>query len=517
MALGSLPELRTDYGPDLGKVAATANVLDQMQRRKALQNALSTYRPGSGPSQDAIRNALALSPEVGVHLMATEAQMGKRGAEEQLKGAELKLKQIESADKMLNFGIRQLQLANIDNYPQIRSDLVAADPGFARHLPDPSVFTQTENPQKDFEQFKQYTLNMGMTVKDRLAQAKLELEKTTPKMGPTLYGEGDTKQSSVIMPGQGVMPVGGRAKIASADAHLTAKSDQEYQELIKQRELGQVPLSPEQEATLTSYEARKFGQAGGIKPFSEWDEKDRDTSYDKWMILNEKPRFSNRDPKSINEWERGLRDYMSRYGIDMGDVALSRADIKGGTASLINQKKVRGMMGSFVRNIDKQISRIDEITSNIDRIGVRGLDVPWRELKTRAIGSADEKILEAYVAEISREIGKLTTGSSASIAELSVEAQKKWDKIHDVNLTLPELKRLLEETRHMGDMRLQSADEEISATRQSLKSSGGKPPAVPSPSAAMSDPSVALQGKPPGTYKNKAGKIIKWDGTKVIP
>lgn len=134
-------------------------------------------------------------------------------------------------------------------------------------------------------------------------------------------------------------------------------------------------------------------------------------------------------------------------------------------SSLMLQQKQRGMMGSFVKNLNKQLTRVDTVIKDvISRIGVRGIDLPLRELNVRFKGSGHEKVLESYLIEISNEIGKLSTGSSASIRELSTDAQERWAKIHDPNLSFKELKKILDETQTMANMRLDSTDEEINET-----------------------------------------------------
>ena len=138
-------------------------------------------------------------------------------------------------------------------------------------------------------------------------------------------------------------------------------------------------------------------------------------------------------------------------------------------SSLMQQEKQRGMMGSFVRNLDKQLERTDHVMKDvISRVGTRAVDLPLRQLRTKFVGSGHEMVLEAYLIEISNEIGKLSTGSVASVRELSTEAQERWAKIHDPNLSLKELQLILEETQTMGQMRLESTEEQIKETMDSL-------------------------------------------------
>jgi len=179
--------------------------------------------------------------------------------------------------------------------------------------------------------------------------------------------------------------------------------------------------------------------------------------------------------------------------------------------SLALQQKQRGMMGSFVANLDKQVNRVDKImTDVVKRVGVRAIDLPLRELRTRVVGSGQEKVVEAYLIEISNEIGKLSTGSSASVRELSTEAQDRWAKIHDPNLSIKELKIILDETKAMGKMRLDSTDQEINRTSDLLKNvRENTSPSTTQPKGKT----VVKKFVSPSTGKTK---LIYSDGTEEI-
>ena len=114
-----------------------------------------------------------------------------------------------------------------------------------------------------------------------------------------------------------------------------------------------------------------------------------------------------------------------------------RASVKGLTSSIAFQEKQHGAMGNFIINLHSQVDKIEDIGNRIvKRFGVKALDVPRRELLTRFIGSGDEKVIEAYLTEISNEVGKLSTSSQASIRELSDSAQQKWAKNSRPNLII---------------------------------------------------------------------------------
>lgn len=153
---------------------------------------------------------------------------------------------------------------------------------------------------------------------------------------------------------------------------------------------------------------------------------------------------------------------------------IPRAAVKSLTGSLAFQEKQRGAMGSFITNLNEQVAKIEKIgTDIVSRIGVRALDLPKREILTRFIGSGHEKVLEAYLIEISNEVGKLSTSSQASIRELSTEAQQRWSSIHDPNLSMNELLKVLQATRELANIRKRSVDKEIDVTNERLRNIGG--------------------------------------------
>ena len=158
------------------------------------------------------------------------------------------------------------------------------------------------------------------------------------------------------------------------------------------------------------------------------------------------------------------------------DFIAPRTAYKALASSLRNQEKQRGMMGSFVGNLNKQLKRVDEIGSELTRVDPRIINIPIRAWKTKIAGSGHEKAFEAYLLEISNEIAKLSTGSQASIRELSTDAQDRWAKIHDPNLSLPDLKIILAETKQMANMRLDSTDDEIRFTKSKLRNIMGETP-----------------------------------------
>lgn len=154
------------------------------------------------------------------------------------------------------------------------------------------------------------------------------------------------------------------------------------------------------------------------------------------------------------------------------DYAANKADNAAFSSSITQQQKQLGSMGSFVKNMDAQINKVGELSKKLSTFDTRLLNVPLRAARGRIAGSADQAKYDMYLTEIESEIGKLATGSSASVSELSVSAQEKWDKIHDKNLSIKDMLELLKETREAGKLRMKSVEDQLAETRAQQRNRG---------------------------------------------
>jgi hypothetical protein len=179
------------------------------------------------------------------------------------------------------------------------------------------------------------------------------------------------------------------------------------------------------------------------------------------------------DPKRVNSRTAKIfaQAEMTNKGVDYTGIS---GDISAIGKSIDQQEKQIGSMGSFVRNIEKQVDRVKDVAGKIRSFDTRLLNIPLRTLRGKFAGSPDQAKLDMYVEEISSETAKLATGSTGSVAELSISAREKWEKIHDQNLSMADLLNLLEETKHAGKMRMESVDEELKATRAKRDNIGKK-------------------------------------------
>lgn len=182
-------------------------------------------------------------------------------------------------------------------------------------------------------------------------------------------------------------------------------------------------------------------------------------------------------------------------------------------SSLTMQQRQLGMMGSFVKNMDYQVGRVKDLADELKTFDSRIMNVPLRAVRSKIAGSPLQAKYDMYITEIENEIGKLATGSAASISELSVGAQEKWAKIHDKNLSVKDMVSLLEETSKAGKMRMKSVQDQLSETKTQMRGRGNAPEQERRPSAPMSTLPAAEQNRG-RVIRRSDGIRLKSDGTK---
>jgi hypothetical protein len=154
------------------------------------------------------------------------------------------------------------------------------------------------------------------------------------------------------------------------------------------------------------------------------------------------------------------------------DPRANMADTSGYVSAITSQQKQLGAMGSFVKNMEYQVNKVEELAKELKTFDTRLLNVPLRALRGKIAGSPLQAKYDMYVTEIENEIGKLATGSAASVAELTQGAQEKWAKIHDKNLSIPDMVSLLKETASAGKLRMKSVSEQLKETKAQMRSRG---------------------------------------------
>lgn len=271
-----------------------------------------------------------------------------------------------------------------------------------------------------------------------------------------------------------IKPVGSNRSESVMDLIKKANPDASPQELLD--------LAAEREITVAGRKAEMTRDAA--EDFKNWPDEIKQQAFER-RLAGEKPQFGGgmQGQMSYKQFEKEYNQWaLDRFGPGGASSTKARSYL-GSAKSLDLQIKQRDAMESFVENIRLQTERVPEIMKSIARVDARLLNIPIKEVRKRIVGQADENILSMYLTEISNEAAKISTGSQASIRELSESAQVKWAKIHDEALSPTETLKLLQETNHLGQMRLQTVNKTINNIQNTMnKTIQGKAKTVPTPS-----------------------------------
>jgi hypothetical protein len=215
-----------------------------------------------------------------------------------------------------------------------------------------------------------------------------------------------------------------------------------------------------------------IGNPAGAQSFPQWEQPDKEMAYQTKMLTGKGPVFASRDAESRAGFEQGYNAFIREKGFKASDISLMQSDYRAGNMSLGNMSKQEAPMNAFVLNINKQVNKLEELYKTADRTGLRIFDLPWREIKVRAKGSGREAVLASYLLEVSNEIGKLSSGASASVQQLSDSAKEDWKKVHDVNLSPKEIMYVLKATKDQANMRMTTWREAKEQVRSGLRGLG---------------------------------------------
>lgn len=148
---------------------------------------------------------------------------------------------------------------------------------------------------------------------------------------------------------------------------------------------------------------------------------------------------------------------------------LARLDYKTIGSALNKQVPRLASMESFVKNIDKQVARVEtDVLPALKRVDSKIANMPLKWWETHVPGNADENILSMYAKEISAEIQRLSAGSADSIATLPEGNRMEWEKVHDTTLPISEIARVFRETSHAGHMRYDTLYDVVQTLREEV-------------------------------------------------
>lgn len=153
---------------------------------------------------------------------------------------------------------------------------------------------------------------------------------------------------------------------------------------------------------------------------------------------------------------------------------ITQADTKSIQQAMNNLEKQSASIKSFVRNIDNQIERVKDISDQISLTDIRLLNIPFRDLQKKIKGNPALSKYDIYLAEIEREMTKLASGATQSVAAPAVEEIKRWEELIDRNLSVVDMIEVLEEVKEAGDLREESVIYALNIARDKMQFRGRK-------------------------------------------
>jgi len=251
-------------------------------------------------------------------------------------------------------------------------------------------------------------------------------------------------------------------KLAVKQKEMEIRVEQKRQEQVIKTEAKQAEVDDEKEILLTDEEARVAGAKYNLDGKMPSLGRGKVAAKNRIKILksglNQQLGLS---PDQIKSNKSPMQNAL--------EIVAMQSDTKAIQGAQKFLEKQLGSMDSFVTNLNSQVDKVKALSKDLETFDTRIMNVPLRLVRGKILGSPLQAKYDMYLAEIEGEIGKLATGSTASIAELSATAQERWAKIHDKNLSVTDMLSLLEETKNAANLRYDSVVGALSGVRKRMR------------------------------------------------
>ena len=208
-----------------------------------------------------------------------------------------------------------------------------------------------------------------------------------------------------------------------------------------------------------------------------------DSAYERYYAAGEKrdalpiplQSFRTANQKAQANFQAGYDEWMKRTGKAAGDIAEHRGDIKADTTNLGKLRTASGATNVFIKTMDNNIDMWKQHVekemkdSGLDRAAFLNRPIRWFE--GNVLGKSKIKIYDMLVNALAAENAKLQNGGAGSVAQVAEGARAEAKRIHDNNMPIGEMLKLLESTRKEGGGRQRAYDSEISDVQGRLKGS----------------------------------------------
>ena len=169
-------------------------------------------------------------------------------------------------------------------------------------------------------------------------------------------------------------------------------------------------------------------------------------------------------------WDKGYMEWSKKNGFSGADNETEHAQFKADQQNLNVQRKNLSTLKVFTDNVDKQYKRIQQIAKDVPSGDMaKILNMPYNTFMNSVIGDSRLSAYRMYIGNIETEVAKLASGAQGSSKEPSIHLQEKYENIHNRNLPVSEMLKLLQETIKDGSFRPASAQAEIDATLKRMQ------------------------------------------------
>jgi hypothetical protein len=163
-------------------------------------------------------------------------------------------------------------------------------------------------------------------------------------------------------------------------------------------------------------------------------------------------------------------------GMDASAIIAQGAELAGEKGGMKDLVKRETLIGTFVNRIDATSDVVLKLAEKVNNKDSRLANVPINRVRSM-LGSGDLQSLDLALTSLSNEIAKVESGS-IGIAGVSIDQAKIMARIHDRNLSLNDLKKVIETGKMLGKTSMDS----IRKQRKGLKADIAGNPAQAEPS-----------------------------------
>jgi hypothetical protein len=245
------------------------------------------------------------------------------------------------------------------------------------------------------------------------------------------------------------------------------------------RQFAQSVLDAEDKRAAKKTEIRvNLQNPGGNDPstdFGKWKPEDKTFWFETKQRTGEMPNFGwgKAAAKSRSQFAQEYSQWAQKSGLSAAEAGAGKEDFKADAGSLKFVTKQLDASGAFIKTIDGNIAQLEthignmSKTLNLDRN--RLLNMGVRDFNKKLVGTANINIYDMLVSAISTENAKLQAGGAGSVAQVAEGARTEMARIHDNNLPVSEMIKLMKATRQEGGNRIKALQDQRFEVQKRMK------------------------------------------------